>query len=221
MSKRKLSTESIGSLNTANVKQNIIWFVQLVSSVKAMMQMLHTQKQLPALKYLSNWISHQQLQEIDKKLLTELFIKNDAKFHKSCTNQFSDMKTQRDEKNLRANEDQITEDVFGTEKSCSSTIPGSSKRTSSRSRTTNDSIAKSFFCDSSDGILHKGLTIQLEKRVRKCANILEDDALLRILSAGDMIALDAIYHFTCVLNLYRECNQKETEVTYDDTDKQI
>ena len=44
MSKRKLSTESIGSLNTANVKQNIIWFVQLVSSVKAMMQMLHTQK---------------------------------------------------------------------------------------------------------------------------------------------------------------------------------
>ena len=40
-----------------------------------------------------------QFQEIDKKLLTKLFIKNDAKFHKSCTNQFSDMKIERAEKN--------------------------------------------------------------------------------------------------------------------------
>ena len=37
----------------------------------------------------------------------------------------------------------------------------------------------------------------------------------------DMIALDAMYHFTYLLNLYRECIQKETEVTYDHTAKQI
>ena len=37
----------------------------------------------------------------------------------------------------------------------------------------------------------------------------------------DMIALEAMYHFTYLLNLYRECIQKETEVTYDDTAKQI
>ena len=36
-----------------------------------------------------------------------------------------------------------------------------------------------------------------------------------------MIALDAMYHSTCFLNLYSECNQKETDVTYHDTDKQI
>ena len=36
-----------------------------------------------------------------------------------------------------------------------------------------------------------------------------------------MIALDAMYHFTYLLNLYRECIQKETEKTYDDTAKQI
>ena len=41
-----------------------------------------------------------QFQEIDKKLLTKLFIKNDAKFHKSCTNQFSDMKIERAEKKI-------------------------------------------------------------------------------------------------------------------------
>ena len=112
-----------------------------------------------------------QFQEIDKKLLTKLFLKNDAKFHKSCTNQFSDMKIERAEKKLRANEDQITKDVIGTEQSCSSTIQGNSK-------TTNDSIAKCFFCDSFDGNLYNVLTFQLEKSVRKCASILEDNALL-------------------------------------------
>ena len=65
------------------------------------------------------------------------------------------------------------------------------------------------------------MTFQPEKRVRKCAKILEDNALLGKLSAQDVIALDAIYHSTCLLNLYRECNQKETEVTYDDTNKKI
>ena len=45
-------------------------------------------------------------------------------------------------------------------------------------------------------------------------------ALLGKLSAEDMIALDIMYHSTCLLNLYRECNQKETEMTYD-TEKQI
>ena len=106
-----------------------------------------------------------QFQEIDKKLLTKLFIKNDAKFHKSCTNQFSDMKIERAEKRLRGKGDQITEDVFGIEQSCSSTIQGSSKRTSSRLRITNDSIAKCFFCDNSNGTLLKVLTFQLDKRV--------------------------------------------------------
>ena len=44
MSKRKLSTELIGHLHligicvyTANVKQNLIWFVQVVCRVKTMM----------------------------------------------------------------------------------------------------------------------------------------------------------------------------------------
>ena len=110
---------------------------------------------------------------------------------------------------------------FGTEQRCSSTIQGSSKRTPSRSRTTDDSIAKCFFSDSSDGTLHKVLTFQLEKRVRKSANILEDNALLGKPSPGDMIVLDALYHSTCLLNLYRESNQKKTDVTHDHTVKQI
>ena len=162
-----------------------------------------------------------QFQEINKKLLTKLFIKNNAKFHKSCSNQFSDIKIERAEKKLRGKGDQITEDVSGTEQSCSSTIQGGSKRTSSSLRIINDSIAKCFLCDSSDVTLLNVLTFQLEKRVRKCANILGDNDLLGKLSAGDMIALDKMYHSTCFLNLYSECNLMETDVTYDDTDKQI
>ena len=50
---------------------------------------------------------------------------------------------------------------------------------------------------------------------------MEDNDFIGKLSAGDMIALDAMYHSTCLLNLYKECNQKEREVTYDDTDKVI
>ena len=65
------------------------------------------------------------------------------------------------------------------------------------------------------------MIFQLEKRVRKCASFLEDNALLGKLIAGDMIALGVMYHSTCLLNLYRECNQKEIELTDDDTDKQI
>ena len=86
---------------TANVKQKMIWFVQVVFSVNIMMQMLHTQKtatNIERFEPLDQSPIALQFQEIDKKLLTELFIKNDAKFHKSCTSQFSDMKIERAEK---------------------------------------------------------------------------------------------------------------------------
>ena len=66
MSKRKRSTESIGSLSFdfnlclyCQRQKKIIMFVQVVCSVKTMMQMLHTQKQPPTLKDLSDWFSHQ------------------------------------------------------------------------------------------------------------------------------------------------------------------
>ena len=85
---------------TANVKQKIIWFAQVVCSVKTMMQMLHTQKQPPTLKDLSDWISHQQLYSF-KRSIKSCYLKNDAKFYKSYTNQFSNMKIERAEKNYR------------------------------------------------------------------------------------------------------------------------
>ena len=59
-----------------------------------------------------------------------------------------------------------------------------------------------FFCDETTGEFHKAATITLDTRVRKIATELEDTKLLAKLAAGDMIAIDAVYHFQCLTALY-------------------
>jgi len=44
--------------------------------------------------------------------------------------------------------------------------------------------------------------LSLNKRVKDCANDLQDERLLAKLSAGDMIAQDAKYHSRCLVSLY-------------------
>ena len=60
-------------------------------------------------------------------------------------------------------------------------------------RSSNVSRKKCFFCDSCVGDLHRVLTFELERMVKQCATILEDNILLGKLSVGDMIARDAMY----------------------------
>ena len=80
---------------------------------------------------------------------------------------------------------------------------------------------KCFVCDSSEGTLHRVMTFQLNKRVRKCATILEDVDLLAKLNSGYMIACDSVYHSPCLLDLYRKSYRKENEAVFDDTDKRF
>ena len=63
-----------------------------------------------------------------------------------------------------------------------------------------------FFCDSTEGDIHKALTFQLERMVKQCATILEDNKLLGKPNAGDIIVKDVIYHSHLVL--YRRSKQK-------------
>ena len=42
--------------------------------------------------------------------------------------------------------------------------------------------------------LRKASTLGLDKKVRDCAQMLGDKRLLRKLSSGDMVAIDAVYH---------------------------
>ena len=96
----------------------------------------------------------------------------------------------------------------------------SAKKTKPSSSSDSEKV-KCFFCDSSEGTIHRVLTFQLDKRVRKCATILEDVDLLGKLNSGDMIARDAMYHSPCLLDLYRRCYRKENETVFDDTDQRI
>ena len=63
-----------------------------------------------------------------------------------------------------------------------------------------------LFCDSTEGDIHKALTCELERMVKQCATILEDNTLLGKPNAGDVIVKDVIYHSHLVL--YRRSKQK-------------
>ena len=66
-----------------------------------------------------------------------------------------------------------------------------------------------FFCNKPAGTtnLHEASTYQLDMKVRRCALQLEDRDLLAKLSAGDMIALEAKYHWNCFTTLYIKARQ--------------
>ena len=70
-----------------------------------------------------------------------------------------------------------------------------------------------FFCRQPAG--HDGLceaaTFQLDQRVRTCATLLEDTELLRQLSAGDMVAIEAKYHIKCLVSLYNSARKANLE----------
>jgi len=62
-----------------------------------------------------------------------------------------------------------------------------------------------LLCDKAGGkSLRKAATFGLDAKVRRCAAIISDKQLLRKLSSGDMIAIDAVYHLTCLTKLYRQ-----------------
>ena len=75
-------------------------------------------------------------------------------------------------------------------------------------RTICSEVSKYLFRDSAEGDLYKLLAFQLERKVWQCATILEGNTLLGKISAGVMIAKDAMYHSKCLLALYRRSKQK-------------
>ena len=59
-----------------------------------------------------------------------------------------------------------------------------------------------FFCDKPGGNLHRASTLEVDTIVRKYAIELNDTTLLTKLAAGDMVAIDAIYHTKCIVAFY-------------------
>lgn len=58
-----------------------------------------------------------------------------------------------------------------------------------------------FFCGET-GDVHDVTTFALDSRVRNCACLLQNSRLLAKLGGGDMIAMEAKYHSTCLVSLY-------------------
>ena len=64
--------------------------------------------------------------------------------------------------------------------------------------------AKCFFCDETDDEknLRKASTMEFDRRIRPTATTLRDEKLLARLSQGDMVAIEARHHNTCLTKLY-------------------
>lgn len=110
-----------------------------------------------------------------------------ASWHKSCRDLFNNAKLECAQKRKQAD---VSEPVSPIKAwwSSSSCTPG-------------HSIKKCFFCDDTDSGLHPESTNEVDKRVRECATLLNDGKLLPKLSAGDMVAIDAMYHSKCLVSL--------------------
>lgn len=129
-------------------------------------------------------------------------VANNAQYHQSCRLKFNRTKLQRAEKRALKAE--------GESHGISAAV---CKRTRSSSTEKKDVQEVCFFCDQPAGtdMLHEAATFQLDRRVRYCATVLEDTDLLRRLSAGDMVALEAKYHTKCLVGLYNRARKPQSE----------
>ena len=130
-------------------------------------------------------------------------VTNKAKWHKTCVLRYNNQMLQRAIKSV---EHEIS-------------VEDAAPRTSSRLRSSpNPDKMSCFFCDKEAGSegLHEVTTVQVEKRVRDCAELTSDTLLLAKLGSSDMVALDAKYHTKCLLALYnraRKVRRTQQETT--------
>ena len=131
----------------------------------------------------------------DDSSLHESMIKNSARWHRSCYSLCNSQKLGR-VKNKKIKK-----------------IPDTQSPVKTRGKGHHDTnqeveVEKCFFCNKSDkeANLHKASTDNIDKKVRLMATQLQDARLLAKLSLGDMFAVDAFYHLSCLTilrNRYR------------------
>ena len=65
-------------------------------------------------------------------------------------------------------------------------------------------ILQCFFCEKNDfaSNLRVASTLELDKKVRECAFLLNNSKRIAKLSSGDLIAIEAKYHAACLVKLY-------------------
>lgn len=131
----------------------------------------------------------------------ENFVSNKASWHRSCHQKFNKSKLERQITKKRKNE-----------KSSEEPEVRRSKRDLSF-----DIKTVCIFCeDATSHKLHAFTTFSAEQSLREMATMMQDTKLLAKMSGGDLVALEAKYHLTCLTkyrNSYRSYNRRSTQTT--------
>ena len=108
---------------------------------------------------------------------------NQAKFHKTCRNNFDNYHFER----LKKNPPNICKTPDNTKIASQSSFSGPNFQSTC------------IFCDKSDGYLRIARTFDNDRSVQEGALLLSDEKLIAKLSEGDMHAIEAKYRANCVI----------------------
>ena len=139
--------------------------------------------------------------------------KIDLRWHKTCRLLVNDAAVQRVEKNKRKEESSFSPVKKRLRRSVSSESNFKTNLRSldnTHSTSTTEYTPTCFICDqNTNARLSRAATLELSKRVEYCAKLTNNDRLIRKLTDGDLIAIDAEYHLVCLSKLYREASAYE------------
>ena len=148
--------------------------------------------------------------------VVQLMIQNPMVWHKSCRNAIDKQKVERARKRKKHEE---------------SVSPVKTRRMNDKSpklalpRSSTSSLCEPFdkpclFCGEvgKKKELRRAATLGLDRKVKECAQVVGDRHLLAELAAGDMVAINAVYHRACLTRLYRKaetvgCDSTESNAT--------
>ncbi len=141
------------------------------------------------------------IQKFNEEHNAEIFLKNEAKWYKTCHLKFAPSKLLRLQKRKL---------------SCES-VSEQHQRKSKRQKTScNPDQESCIFCSEVSGTLHNCATMRLDHDIRKMATELQDSLLLARISGGDLITIEAKYHLNCLStfkNKYRSAQRSQNNLT--------
>lgn len=115
--------------------------------------------------------------------MADTFLHNKAKWHKSCHLKFAQSKLTRvREQKAKKRKNDFADDQRKSKRRVSG-IP--------------DKEA-CIFCSQVTGKLHRCSTMRLDNELRKMAMEMQDTMLLARISSGDLVAIEAKYHYNCL-----------------------
>lgn len=127
--------------------------------------------------------------DIDLKEDGHALMENHAKWHKQCHQKFNNAKLER-AKLKRQREEKTFDDLQCPPK----------RRSTERNKKSERSKVMCIFCEISSEPLHEFTTFNASKSISQMATEMGDKDLLVKLSGGDLVAIEAKYHFKCLSN---------------------